>query len=269
MSQRKDKKSARPDGLSKKRTSASSVKSRRREIERPLFQYKLGQREGKKETGRRMVTFTKKLAPSSSSLERPLIRMPVSRPRSRRAPREDERQLRLEPLVFEVPRPIAPLAPERAVAARQISREVLFSRLLAGMVDLLLPALMGFLFAFSASSVLNFDLLTVTSLRFGLVFFLSFYFLNSLFFLFTTRQTPGMYLTDLQLTGERSEDIPFGSICLRIGLFLPVAITLVGLAWFFFDPSCRCLHDRLSRTRVVPVQTSGRSPVAKWELPTR
>ena len=216
-----------------------------------------------------MVTFTKKVEPSPSSLERPLIRMPVSRPRSRRAPKEDQRQLRLEPLVFEAPRPIAPGVPERAVAARQISREVLFSRLLAGMVDLLLPALVSFLFIFFASSVLNFHLLAVTSLRLGLVLFLSFYFLNSFFFLFTAGQTPGMYLTDLQLTGEGSEDVPFGSMCLRIALFLPVAATVVGLAWGFLDPSCRCLHDCLSRTRVVSAQASGRSLVEKQELPSR
>ena len=238
------------------------------EIARSLFQYKLEEGEKQDRAATNMVTFSKKAAVAAPSRARLPIRMPVSEPRSRQERESGQRRLGLEAPVFRPPEAMASSVAKPATEPIRVSREVLFSRLLAGMIDLLLPAVVAFLFTFSASRVLNLDLFASTSLRTGLIFVLSFYFLNSFFFLFTMRQTPGMYLTDLELIAEGSEEIPFGSICLRIGLFLPVAATVVGLLWGFFDPSFRCWHDRLSRTQVVPAQSSGPGPVKRRELRT-
>ncbi len=120
------------------------------------------------------------------------------------------------------------------------------------MIDLSLPVLIAFVFSYSASKILNFDFFSANSVQLGVVFSLCFFFLNSFFFLVLSGQTPGMYLTDLQLVGEESETVSFQSLLLRVCLFLPVAATVVGLLWSVFDPWCRCVHDRLSKTRVVP-----------------
>lgn len=141
---------------------------------------------------------------------------------------------------------------EAAGSETGLSHEVIFSRMLAGMIDLSLPVLIAFVFSYSASKILNFDFFSANSVQLGVVFSLCFFFLNSFFFLVLSGQTPGMYLTDLQLVGEESETVSFQSLLLRVCLFLPVAATVVGLLWSVFDPWCRCVHDRLSKTRVVP-----------------
>ena len=223
------------------------------EIKHSLLQYRLAESGEGNESRRRMVTLAKKRAAPPSRMEKPLIRMPVTR-RSRPTPRATQKELWLP-----APSPGPTQAPaarseEAGHPARRISREVLFSRFLAGIIDLLIPVLIGLCFAVLASKVLNFEFFAANSLWLILLFSFSFFLFNSFFFLLTGRQTPGMYLADLQLINEESEDISLRSVCLRICLFLPVAMTIVGLVWGFFDPRCRCWHDRLSQTRVVPVQ---------------
>ena len=236
-------------------TPPESGEQQGREIEHPLFQYKLGEAEEKDRPERRIVTSSRKVASPPITLEKPLIRMSVVG-RPRRTRRAEQRKLRLEPLLSKPAEVPVPGRRDSSHEVEAISREVLFSRLLAGIVDLLSPALIGLFFTFLASEVLNFELFAVSSLRLVFLFSLSFFFFNSFFFLLTSRQTPGMFLTDLQLIDEESDDPSLGSICLRICLFLPVAATVVGLVSGFFDRRCRCLHDRLSQTRVVPVQSA-------------
>ena len=146
-----------------------------------------------------------------------------------------------------------PTSEETTAGEIGLSYEVLFSRMLAGIIDLFLPVLIAVVFSFSAAKILNFDFFSPSSLRLGVLVALAFFFLNSFYFLILSGQTPGMYLTDLQLVGEESETVPFQSLVIRICLFLPVAATVVGLLWSIFDPWCRGLHDRLSGTRVVPI----------------
>ena len=64
-----------------------------------------------------------------------------------------------------------------------------------------------------------------------------------------------MYLTDLRLIGEDSKEVRIVSLFVRIAFFLPVVVTVLGLLLAIFDPWCRCLHDRLSSTRIVPLGT--------------
>lgn len=236
--------------------SAEQAQPAEAQIERPLFQYKLSETEQAPES-QRIVTFAKKPDQPSSPLEKPLIRRPATSRPPRRARAPEQQELQLEVPAFEPEGSAISRAAEMVFEPPRVSREILFSRFLAGIIDLLVPVLIGLLFTFVASWVLNFDFFGATSLRLAVVFSLSFYFFNSFFFLLTARQTPGMFLTDLELSDEESEEIPFGSICLRICLFLPVAATLVGLLWGFFDPGCRCLHDRLSQTRVISKPATG------------
>lgn len=172
-------------------------------------------------------------------------------------PRQRELDLH-EPLA--APPQAPPRLREEPLSPPRVSREILFSRLLAGIIDLMLPAVTGLLFAFSGAWFLNFDFFSNRSLHIGAAFGLSFFYLNSIFFLGVAGRTPGMFLTDLELVGEDFKEASPGALVLRTALFLPLAATGVGLLWSLFDPGCRCLHDLLSGTRVVPGSDSERAP---------
>lgn len=144
-----------------------------------------------------------------------------------------------------------------------LSKEILFSRFLAGMIDLALPASTGFLFTAVASQILGFDLFTVDSLVWAGLVSLAFFFFNSLFFLAACGQTPGMYMTELQLIRDGEDEDAMIPILLRIVLFLPSVVSIAGLLPALFDPLARCVHDILSGTRV------GRCHRSRHRLPTR
>ena len=242
----------------KQRKKNLAAKSSDRQINPPLFEYRLARSEG----GRRnhkIATLAKAEEIPQSATDKPVIRMPL-KPRSVfRSYLPKQKKLVLEPLSLETIDPATEQATRTISEIESVSREVLFSRLLAGMIDLFFPILVGSLFAYSAAWILNFDFFSSVALKLGLLFSFCFFLLNSVFFFSLSGQTPGMYLTDLRLIAEDSEDIPTKSLCLRIGLFLPVVASLVGLLWCLFDPACRCWHDQLSRTRVVPVGQTGRT----------
>lgn len=196
-----------------------------------------------------------------STFEKPLIRMP---PRSnlRSSPRQGA--LHLEPL----PSQKGLEEDKTDVAAsqeEQVSREILFSRFLSGIIDLCLPILTGFAFVFSASWILGFDFFMADSLEWAALISVFLFFLTSLFFLTTSQQTPGMYLTQLRIirdgveTEMDPEDIRLSSILIRVLFFLPVVLSGIGLVWGIFDPLRRCGHDFLSGTRVIPEDDSPRS----------
>ena len=218
----------------------------------PLFDYKLPE-PAKKTRKSKVVRFTKKGSALPKVAEKPLIRAPVSSPGAVRAQLPKQQALTLD----------APLGPpvNSSPASEKtgdltetgVSGEVIFSRLLAGMIDLVFPFLIAFVFTLSASYILNFEFISISSARLGALFSLCFFFLNSFFFLILSGQTPGMYLTDLQLVGEDSGEVSFPSLVLRVSLFLPVAATVLGLLWCVGDPWCRCAHDRASKTRIIPI----------------
>ncbi len=232
-----------------------------KESKRPLFDYSLGD-SAQDLREQRVVTFARSTRESQTVVEKPLIRTPVAPRPGLRSHLPKQQALTLED----------PAAPEDSSASTSeetaageigLSHEVLFSRMLAGIIDLFLPVLIAVVFSFSAARILNFDFFSADSLRLGILVALSFFFLNSFFFLILSGQTPGMYLTDLQLVGEESETVPFQSLVIRICLFLPVVATVVGLLWSIFDPWCRGAHDRVSGTRVVPITHS-----SSGEIPT-
>ncbi|MFB3902955.1 MAG: RDD family protein [Acidobacteriota bacterium] len=162
--------------------------------------------------------------------------------------RPAQQALSLEPLVERVATSKA--RPEKE-ARPAVSKEILFSRVLAGILDLLLPVATAMVFVFAACWFLNLDFFSPSATHSWFFLALSFYFLNSLYFFWTAGRTPGMSATDLELSGEDSEDPPFVSVVIRIVLFLPVVATVLGLIPALFDSECRALHDRLSKTKIV------------------
>jgi uncharacterized RDD family membrane protein YckC len=131
-------------------------------------------------------------------------------------------------------------------------REVLFSRVLAGLLDLMVSLVAGVLFGFIAASLLEVDLTSPSVMEVAGGCAAAFWLLNSTFFLFVARQTPGMMVTDLELIGEQRAELSLGRVVGRILLQLLAALSLVGLLWAIFDEHGRCWHDRLSRTLIVP-----------------
>lgn len=190
---------------------------------------------------------------SETAAEIPLIRKPVTGT-------VKSRRLAVEQQTLSLGTTYSSVKPDELVEEIRpqeipVSREILFSRLLTGIVDILIPVLLGALFTFTASQMLRFHFFSTNSIWFGASFATGFYFLNSLFFLILTGQTPGMYLTYLRLVGEKSEEVAIFSLLVRTICFLPVAVTVLGLVAAIFDPWRRCLHDRISGTRVIPTKT--------------
>ena len=217
----------------------------RAEPERSLFPDGFPSAGGRGE--KKIVTVTRRTSSSQSLADKPLIRMPAgSRPRQ--VPKQQE--LRLESAL---PQSGGNGAEETSGPSSEIPSEIILSRLLSGIVDASLSILTGFLFSWTACLILNLNFLSITNLSLGGAGSLGFYLLSSSFFLISCGQTPGMYLTELRLISEKiPEAAPTHAILFRVLLFPAVAASLVGLCVSFFDPGRRCLHDRLTHTRVVP-----------------
>ena len=160
-----------------------------------------------------------------------------------------QQKLKLETLP---PAPAVVEAPEPTATVTSLPREILLSRILAAILDLSLAGLIGFSFCFLASWALGLDFFSLESFRLGVVCTAGIYLFTSFFFLLGAGQTPGMYFTRLRLVSEkRQKSISMWAVALWIFLYPPVTLTLVGLLWSLIDPWRRCIHDRLSGTRVV------------------
>jgi len=218
---------------------------------RKLFHYQL--KKGKASPDPRIVTFRQK----PEELGKPVIRKPT---KNRKTEPPDSRQRPLElvdtPQVFsspqESPGPKVP-PPPFSMLAEDVpdDREVLFSRTLAGLLDLMLALLTGAMFGLIAATLMSADLTTPVVIEVAGACALAFWLLNNSFFLFVARQTPGMMVTDLKLVGERKVELGMGRIIWRILLQILATVSLVGLVWAIFDEQQRCWHDRISHSLVV------------------
>lgn len=230
------------------------------EEERPLFRYRISA-DPPRQADREIVTFSKKPRKPPPTFEKPLVRRTSRRTfgsLSAGSPRQS--RLRLEETSPEMREEA--LEPEPADFPEPVSKEVLFSRVLAGMIDLSLALFQGMAFSLVAAWILDFDFFNASSLNWGGLLSLTFFLLSSLYFLATSGQTPGMYLTDLELirdTEIREEEgiVGLGSLLLRVLFFLPVLVTGLGLLWSLLDRRCRCWHDLISGTRIVPYRGEG------------
>ncbi len=217
------------------RTSAKLRRVRPRvEVCHPLFHSQLENQRGisesasaRRETNLNPVVF-----------EKPLIRNRASDQKLAGTPKTDP-----DPTAFD----------EETASGKEteMSREILFSRLLAGFGDLSLSVVMALIFTGSAAWILQFDVFSPLSTRWLGFLALVFYFFNSIFFLLVSGQSPGMSFTHLVLVDAHGNEVSTRSVLLRVILFLPAVASVVGLLWGVIDPKCRCLHDHLSGTRIV------------------
>ncbi len=211
----------------------------------------------------RVTSRPKRESSTEPALNRQLVRdgeealPPKSMQRDRPLSIPRQGRLNLEPGPSSRPEK-EPVPPETMkvspVRMRRISREILFSRFLAGVVDLTLPLALGVAFSLVAAWSIGSDFFSPDSIRSAVLLSLGFYLFNSSFFLLLAGQTPGMYVAQLALVSEDgSRDIPVASTILRVLLFIPSALSVIGLIWGTFDSRCRCLHDVLSGTRIAPL----------------
>ncbi len=246
-----------------------------------LFDYQLKRPPGRRPLPNPVRRKEDKDEPARKSKARPAQR-PVAREEAAASkrpklpgetlPRPLQRKLDLEsPGALQIARGLPRDTPPAAGQARPAepraaapSREVLLSRFLAGIIDVTVPLALGMSFALVAAWRIGFDFFAFGSLRMALLLSLGFYLFNSIFFLLLSGQTPGMYAAQLRLIDpEGRDDIPATSIVLRVILFLPSCLTVVGLLWSIFDPERRCLHDVLSGSNVVgnnPASEDRRAP---------
>jgi uncharacterized RDD family membrane protein YckC len=134
-------------------------------------------------------------------------------------------------------------------------RLLLLTRTLAGLVDLIIVALCASCMVFAVDIVEGIDTLDSVSKFHYVLLFLATYFLYSFFFLGMATQTIGMMITDLRVVSGSVSRASVSQIVVRCLMFLlGSAACGLGLAWGFFDRQARCLHDRVSRTRVTRIQ---------------
>lgn len=205
---------------------------------RPAFRYEM--------TAPAAAAFPRPVEDGSGLAHKPLVRAPRKVHRAGGA--SGQRVLELQSL------PGAPVQTAESVSepsATDVDREILFSRVLCGSIDISLPILIGFLFTIAGSWILNFDYFLSAALEWAAAFSLFFFFFNSFFFLLLMGQTPGMYFTELRLVAEDGEaPATLRQVTSRILLFVPSAVSMIGLAWSLKDPHCRTAHDLWSGTRV-------------------
>lgn len=137
-------------------------------------------------------------------------------------------------------------------AANQKQWMILLYRSLSGLLDLLIIALIGFVLVLSAAAFSGIRIMRSPNYVFYALLFLLVYFTYSLFFLGISNQTIGMMLSNLKLVGTGEKRPHVGNIVLRSGAFLvSFSCACAGLIWAIFDRDHQCLHDRITKTRVV------------------
>lgn len=225
------------------------------EVVRQLFRYKLGDVAPSPE--RRIVTFERESKspekkPVKKSLEKPVIRPPL-KARSANPPSGPQQgKLSLEQISKSIQKRTPPQEPVAKTEPVRLSKEVLLSRVLALIVDLVVAVVSGSLFAFIASTLVGSPFPSPETIQLALGCGVVFFFMNAILFQSATGQTPGMMWTDLKLVGEDEDQVRLRSVLIRT-VALPISIlTVLGLLWAFADSRCRCWHDRLSGSYVVP-----------------
>ncbi len=188
----------------------------------------------------------------STPLEKPVIRPLI---KTGGKPLLDERQGRLKlERSHLIGQPISRPRTQEPERARDKTGfpEILFSRLLGGLIDgvaaVVAGSAAGFLIAlYTGASVLSEVFVRDVVLIAGVFFFFS-----STFLLYLSGQTLGMVATEIRLATHDGKSPRLSDIILRVFLLLCVTVSLVGLLWALFDRRWLCWHDYFSKTRVVP-----------------
>ena len=182
--------------------------------------------------------------------QKPLIRrLPGVRVRTIPGKGPHQKSLRLDPDRAETAAERGGMSP--GALAGKSGKEILFSRFLAGIIDLVLAGAAGLAFAFAAARLLGVHFPTPEFLLLAAGCGFSVFFLDSVFFLALVQQTPGMMWTSIKVVPTRGEQLSVVRVIVRIVAFVPAFLSLLGLSWSALDSEHRCLHDLLSGTRVV------------------
>ena len=188
----------------------------------------------------------------STPREKPVIRPLV---KTGGNPLLDERQGRLKlDRRHSISRPISrPRAqePERAWD-ETVFPEILFSRLLGGLIDGVAAVVAGGTAGLLAALYTGAGVLSEAFVRDVVLIAGVFFFFSSTFLLYLSGQTLGMVATELRLATDDGKSPRLSDIILRVFSLLIVTVSLVGLLWALFDRRRLCWHDYFSRTRVVP-----------------
>jgi uncharacterized RDD family membrane protein YckC len=121
-------------------------------------------------------------------------------------------------------------------------------------MDLLLIGLLAGGLILSADFFSGIEMIDGVSKAWYAALLLATYLLYSTFFLGTANQTIGMMIKDLRVVSDNGLRPRLDQVLLlSAGYLLSIFAVGIGLLWSFFDPEHRCLHDRLSHTRVVRI----------------
>lgn len=192
-----------------------------------------------------------------SEIQSTLREKPVIRPfiKTGEKPFLDQRQGRLKldnsHLISQViPRPRA--QESERFRDEIVFPEILFSRLLGGLIDGVAAVVAGGAVGFLAARHTGAVLFSEAVLRDVVLITGVFFIFSSTFLLYLSGQTLGMVATELRLATDDGKPPRLSDIILRVFSLLFVTASLVGLLWALFDRRQLCWHDYFSRTRVVP-----------------
>ncbi len=133
-----------------------------------------------------------------------------------------------------------------------IDRTILLSRMLAGLIDLLLVLTLSVSFLLT---VAFFMAAPVFAPRMGWLLiglFVMALYTYGLFFLCTSGQTIGMVIVGLQVAYRGGTRLTPTAALVRISAFLfAIVCFFLGLVWGLFDSEARCWQDILSDSRVI------------------
>ena len=131
-------------------------------------------------------------------------------------------------------------------------RLIFLSRTLSGLVDLFLTVLFTVVFLCASDFFTDAPMLNSVNAKSFSTLFLMNYFLYSIFFLGTNGQTIGMIMTDLRVVSMNKKPLLLSHVVRRCAAFLVSLFGLgIGLLTGVISRECLCMHDRLSKTRVV------------------
>jgi uncharacterized RDD family membrane protein YckC len=191
---------------------------------------------------------------NASSAPEPVRPRPLPLSKLSESPSSPQKLLDLEPPVPKNRESAKPREPESTAPPAKpvtVSREILVSRSLSGLIDLIFAAAVAGGFVMVGAYFLDVDFFGFLPLTLACGLTSVMLILNGLYFLLTCGQTPGMAATGLRLLAIEGGPPSGTQVLGRSLLFLPSLVSVVGVAWAILDSERRCAHDVLSGTVVI------------------
>ena len=161
------------------------------------------------------------------------------------------------PIDFQMSYPPEPSESAAIQSSAPDQQGLLLSRTLSGLIDFITVLFCSVPFFFTLVYLLGYEHIGSFELMVLLGVCSTLFLLYSVFFVTFSGQTIGMMITDLQVVDVRGELPSYSRACKRVLAFvLALGTGGLGLAWGMVDRKRRCLHDLLSRTMVVRVDSA-------------